>query len=123
MGDHRSCCAAMTSTNRGQGACVGPAKACLAHDHMAGRQGEKLSSRFARVCVRVAHRHYWLADSRPKEWLLIEWPDGENEPIKYWLSTLPEDVAFRQRVDIAKVRWRIECDYQVAQAGGRAGTF
>jgi SRSO17 transposase len=64
------------------------------------------------VRVRVAHRDYWLADSRPKEWLLIEWPDGENEPIKYWLSTLPEDVAFRQLVDIAKLRWRIERDYQ-----------
>ena len=25
----------------------------------------------------------------PKEWLLIEWPEGEDEPTKYWLSTLP----------------------------------
>jgi SRSO17 transposase len=74
--------------------------------------GEKLSSRFARVRVRVAHRDYWLADSRPEEWLLIEWPDGEKEPIKYWLSTLPEDVPFRQLVDITKLRWRIERDYQ-----------
>jgi SRSO17 transposase len=73
---------------------------------------EKLSSRFARVRVRVAHRDYWLADSRPEEWLLIEWPDGEKEPIKYWLSTLPEDVVFRHLVDIAKLRWRIERDYQ-----------
>jgi hypothetical protein len=23
-----------------------------------------------------------------EEWLLIEWSDGESEPIKYWLSTL-----------------------------------
>jgi SRSO17 transposase len=74
--------------------------------------GEKLSSRFARVRVRVAHRDYWLADNRPEEWLLIEWPDGEKEPIKYWLSTLPEEVAIRQLVDIAKLRWRIERDYQ-----------
>ena len=74
--------------------------------------GPKLSSRFARVRVRVAHRDYWLADSRPEEWLLIEWPNGEREPIKYWLSTLPEDAAFRQLVDIAKLRWRIERDYQ-----------
>jgi SRSO17 transposase len=43
---------------------------------------------------------------------LIEWPDGEKGPIKYWLSTLPEDIAFRQLVDIAKLRWRIERDYQ-----------
>jgi SRSO17 transposase len=74
--------------------------------------GEKLSSRFARVRVRVAHRDYWRADSWPEEWLLIEWPEGEKEPIKYWLSTLAEDVAFRQLVDIAKLRWRIERDYQ-----------
>jgi SRSO17 transposase len=73
---------------------------------------EKLSSRFARVRIRVAHRDYWLLKSRPEEWLLIEWPDSEKEPIKYWLSTLPEDVAFRQFVDIAKLRWRIERDYQ-----------
>src|SRR5262249_43918593 len=39
-----------------------------------GATGEKLSSRFSRVRVRVAHRDYWLADSRPEEWLLIEWP-------------------------------------------------
>ena len=52
--------------------------------------GDKLFSRFARVRVRVAHRDYWLADSRPKEWLLIEWPDGEPprvpEPIMSELS-------------------------------------
>jgi len=73
---------------------------------------EKLSSRFARVRVRVAHRDYWLSETWPEEWLLIEWPDSENEPIKYWLSTLPEEIAFRQLVDIAKLRWRIERDYQ-----------
>jgi SRSO17 transposase len=72
----------------------------------------EMSSRLARVRVRVARWDYWLAGSRPQEWLLIEWPDGEKEPIKYWLSTLPEDVAFRQLVDIAKLRWRIERDYQ-----------
>ena len=45
---------------------------------------------------------------------MIEWLDGEKEPIKYWLSmsTLQQDVAFRQLVGIAKLRWRIERDYQ-----------
>ena len=74
--------------------------------------GEKLSSRFARVRIRVAHRDYWLPNTRPEEWLLMEWPDGEKEPIKYWLSTLAGDIAFRRLVDIAKLRWRIERDYQ-----------
>ena len=43
---------------------------------------------------------------------MIEWPEGEAEPTKYWLATLPEDVSFTQLVDLAKLRWRIECDYQ-----------
>jgi hypothetical protein len=63
------------------------------------------------VRVRAAHRDYWLAEPRAEEWLLIEWPQGENEPTKYWLSTLPEDITFRRLVDIAKLRWRIERDY------------
>ena len=43
---------------------------------------ERLSSRFALVRVRVAHRDYQLTDNRPEEWLLIEWPEGEKEPTK-----------------------------------------
>jgi SRSO17 transposase len=71
-----------------------------------------LSSRFARLRVRVAHRDYNLTASRPEEWLLIEWPEAEKVPTKYWLSTLPEGIAFHRLVDIAKLRWRIERDYQ-----------
>jgi hypothetical protein len=71
-----------------------------------------LSSRFARVRVRVAHRDYNLTDSRPEEWLLIERPMGEDEPTKYWLSTLPQDITFKALVDLTKLRWRIERDYQ-----------
>ena len=73
---------------------------------------ERLSSRFARVRVRVAHRDYNLTEGRPEEWLLIEWPKGEDEPTKYWLSTLPKSISFHRLVDITKLRWRIERDYQ-----------
>jgi SRSO17 transposase len=73
---------------------------------------EALSSRFARLRVRAAHRDELLSEPRPAEWLLIEWPAGEAEPTKYWLSTLPEDIAFERLVDLAKLRWRIERDYQ-----------
>src|SRR5450759_4119052 len=73
---------------------------------------ERLSSRFARVRVRVAHRDYLLTDNRPEEWLLIEWPEGAKGPTKYWLSTLPQDITFRSLVDLTKLRWRIERDYQ-----------
>jgi len=63
-----------------------------------------LSSRFARVRVRLARE--------AEEWLLIEWPQDEKAPTKYWLSNLPEEIAFDKLVDIAKLRWRIERDYQ-----------
>jgi len=72
---------------------------------------EPLSSRFARVRVRPAHRDYDLTAPRPEEWLLIEWPEREAEPAKYWFSTLPEDIDFTSLVGITKLRWRIERDY------------
>ena len=43
---------------------------------------------------------------------MIEWPEGENEPTKYWLSTLPQRITFERLVDLTKLRWRIERDYQ-----------
>jgi SRSO17 transposase len=71
-----------------------------------------LASRFARVRVRPAHDDYRLKVPHPHEWLLIEWPRGEAEPTRYWLSNLPETIAFERLVDTAKLRWRIERDYQ-----------
>jgi SRSO17 transposase len=73
---------------------------------------EALSSRFARVRVRAARRDERRHEMRPEEWLLIEWPKGESEPTKYFLSTLPADISFHRLVYFAKLRWRIERDYQ-----------
>ena len=72
----------------------------------------KLASRFAAVRVRPAHRDYHRSTPRPEEWCLIEWPAGEPEPTKYFLSTLPADISRRALVNTAKLRWRIERDYQ-----------
>jgi SRSO17 transposase len=69
-----------------------------------------LSSRFARLRVNVASKHATLEQTR-EEWLLIEWPESEEAPTKYWLSTLPPSISFRELVDAAKLRWRIERDY------------
>ncbi|MFI4972532.1 MAG: IS701 family transposase [Hyphomicrobiales bacterium] len=69
---------------------------------------ERLSSRFARLRVRASHR----GERHGEEWLLIEWPKGEDEPSKYWLSTLARDITFERLVDLGKLRWRIERDYQ-----------
>ena len=72
---------------------------------------DQLSSRFARVRVRVGYNKL-IPEKLSPEWLLIEWPEGEAEPTKYWLATLPENISFTQLVDLAKLRWRIERDYQ-----------
>src|ERR1019366_6870748 len=66
--------------------------------------------RFAAVRVRPAHRDEKRTEPRPEEWLLIEWPRGETEPTKYWLSTLPADTKLRDLVRLAKLRWIIERD-------------
>ena len=76
-----------------------------------GTAGE-LTSRFARLRVRAAHREDELSAPRAPEWLLIEWPRTESEPSKYWLSTLPEEISLARLVELAKLRWRIERDYQ-----------
>jgi SRSO17 transposase len=53
-----------------------------------------------------AHRPY------PEAWLLIEWPKDKDEPVKYWLSNLSADVSMQELVSIARMRWRIERDYE-----------
>jgi SRSO17 transposase len=73
---------------------------------------KKLQSRFAALRVRPAHRDYWQAEPYPEEWLLIEWPAGETEPTKYWLSTLSSDTPLKELVHVAKHRWIIERDYE-----------
>ena len=72
----------------------------------------RLASRFAAVRVRPAHRDYHRSTPRPEEWCLIEWPEDEPEPTKYWLSTLPATISRRALVNAAKLRCRIERDYQ-----------
>jgi SRSO17 transposase len=72
----------------------------------------KLQSRFAAIRVRSAHRDYEKAEPRAEEWLLIEWPRGEKEPIKYWISTLPADTKLKVLIKMAKHRWIIERDYE-----------
>jgi len=78
------------------------------------REGTRgaMRSRFARLRIRPAHRDEKRSDPRPEEWLVIEWPRGESNPTKYWLSTLPAPAPLAELVRLAKLRWRIERDYQ-----------
>ncbi len=73
---------------------------------------DMLTSRFARVRVRAAHRDFDRSVPRDEEWLLVEWPTDEEKPSKFWLASVVEDIAFDRLVELAKLRWRIERDYQ-----------
>jgi SRSO17 transposase len=76
-----------------------------------GTKGKK-RSRFATLRVRPAHRDMKRTMPRPIEWLLMEWPESEKKPTKYWLSTMPEGIPIKELVRLAMMRWRIERDYE-----------
>jgi SRSO17 transposase len=81
-----------------------------------GSRGE-LRSRFLALRVRPANVGLRNRASRegselPLAWLLCEWPEGEAEPVKYWLSNLPGEISLERLVGLAKLRWRIEHDYR-----------
>lgn len=71
-----------------------------------------LVGRFAAVRVRHAGGNAGKARLRPLQWLLIEWPAGDEQPCKYVLSTLPDDITLHDLVGATYQRWRIERDYQ-----------
>ena len=80
-----------------------------------GADGAPLASRFVAPRVRPAGirlRRAARGGQLPVRWLLAEWPDGEPEPVKYWLANLPETTPLRQLVHLAKLRWRVEHDYR-----------
>jgi SRSO17 transposase len=78
-----------------------------------GPDGERMSSRFCFVRVRAAHRWQWGFTTEPREeWLICEWPEGEQEPTDYWLSNLPADAEPERLARLARLRWKIELDYK-----------
>jgi SRSO17 transposase len=54
----------------------------------------------------------WISGTHTLAWLVCEWPDGTDEPVKYWLSNLPDETPLERLVALAKLRWRIEHDYR-----------
>jgi SRSO17 transposase len=78
------------------------------------REGSKgwQSSRFAAVRIRIAGSHRKGTAPGDEQWLLAEWPSDESKPCRFWLSTLPADTSVRALVRTAKLRWRVERDYQ-----------
>jgi SRSO17 transposase len=88
-----------------------PEKAWHAMNWRAGTNAP-LTGRFAAARVRSARLDHRRKSARDEQWLLIEWPKGDPEPQRYWLATLPADATLQSLVETAKMRWRIERDYQ-----------
>jgi SRSO17 transposase len=72
----------------------------------------KLRSRFAFVRVRVAMESEPDVVENGPLWLLIEWPENEDAPTKFALTTLPRSMPRKQIVRTLKERWRTEQAYQ-----------
>jgi SRSO17 transposase len=88
--------------------------ATLSYRKIGWREGSQRwqSSRFAAARVRTAHKHLLSRPPGQEQWLLCEWPKNEKQPTKFWLSTLPRSTSIRTLVRFAKLRWRVERDYQ-----------
>jgi SRSO17 transposase len=93
---------------------VGTLSPKLKYRAVSWREGSRgwQASRFAAVRIKTAHRHMNGVPPGEEQWLLCEWPNDEEKPTKFWLSTLPADTPVRTLVRLAKLRWRIERDYQ-----------
>jgi SRSO17 transposase len=70
-----------------------------------------LACRFALLRLCCANGDGVRADPSPEQWLLIEWPEDEPEPTRFWLSNLPAEIEPAELVRLTKLRWRIERDY------------
>lgn len=78
------------------------------------RTGTKgpLSGKFYAVRIKSAERRTKGRRAGEDLWLLIERDESRPSKFKYYLSSLAETVSLKKLVRIAKVRWKIERDYQ-----------
>lgn len=88
-----------------------------------GPDGEPVTSRFIFARVHAGHgwrdedegRSGWRegAEVPPREeWLIAEWPDGQEQPTDHWISNLPADTEPERLVRLARMRWKMELDYK-----------
>lgn len=71
----------------------------------------KMSSKFLAYRIRPAEKHTKGRPPAEEQWLLCEWHSSETKP-RFHFSTLPANLSLKALVRIAKLRWRVERDYQ-----------
>lgn len=78
------------------------------------REGTKggMTSRFAAARVLPSHGYQHGGPKEESRWLLVEWPEAEEAPAKFWLANLPPNTDLLSLVRLAKIRWWIEQGYQ-----------
>jgi len=76
------------------------------------RDGQQLHSRFAFVRVIAANPIDRDRQDPREEWLIVERPDGYDEPTDYWISNLPAATEPERLARLARLRWMIELDYK-----------
>lgn len=77
-----------------------------------GPDGEPITSQFIFLRVRAAHQIPAQVGAPRQEWLIVEWPDGHDQPTDYWISNLPADTPHEHIAVLARLRWKIELDYR-----------
>ena len=92
-----------------------------AYRRVTWRQGTKndLSARFAFLRVVPFTDAGSEPATREDVWLVIEWEDGEAEPKKFHLSSLPLTTSHKELIRIIKQRWRTRA--RVPRSQRRAG--
>ena len=78
------------------------------------RQGSKgkMTGRFAAWRVRPAHKLSSGKEPLAPCWLLVEWPEDDAQPAKYFFSNLPPNTSLKRLVATAKSRWWVEHSYR-----------
>jgi SRSO17 transposase len=71
-----------------------------------------LGGRFSFCRVKTTHDDGTPIEDREDQWLVIEWPLGDDEATKFYLTTLPRRMSHKQIVRIIKERWRTERMYE-----------
>jgi SRSO17 transposase len=79
----------------------------------------RMRSQFLAIRLRPANRHIPRGEdgTLPEVWLIADWPAGEPEPVKYWLSNMAPATRLRTMVRLGKLRWRSEHDYRELKTG------
>jgi SRSO17 transposase len=77
-----------------------------------GGSKARLCSRFCFVRVKTTHDDGMALADREPLWLVAEWPEGEEKPTKFTLTTLPRRMTKKHIVRTFKERWRTERMYE-----------